>query len=77
MLLENERGDFEALDLSEGVAVYVPPYYAHRSVNTGSENLIILCVYPADAGHDYGTIEKAGFKKRAVERDGTTELIEA
>jgi len=76
MLLENEGGDFEALDIGRGISVYVPPYYAHRTVNTGSENLIILCVYPADAGHDYGTINKAGFKKRAVERNGQVELVE-
>jgi glucose-6-phosphate isomerase len=77
MLLENEEGDFESHKFNEGTAVYVPPYYAHRSVNTGNENLIILCVYPADAGHDYGAIEKAGFRKRAVERDGKVELIQS
>ena len=76
MLMENERGDFKAMEISEGIVVYVPPLYAHRAANTGDKNLIILCVYPADAGHDYDTIEKAGFKKRAVERNGKVELVE-
>ena len=55
-----------------GRMVYVPPYWAHRSINTGSEPLISFCVYPGDAGHNYGDIEKEGFPKRAFRRDGTT-----
>jgi glucose-6-phosphate isomerase len=50
--------------------VYVPPYWAHRSVNTGSEPLVSYCVYPADAGHNYGDIEEEGFIKRVVQEDG-------
>jgi glucose-6-phosphate isomerase len=44
--------------------VYVPPCWAHRSVNTGSEPLISLCIYPGEAGHNYGDIETEGFPKR-------------
>jgi glucose-6-phosphate isomerase len=36
--------------------VYVPPHWAHRSINTGNEPLISFCVYPGDAGHNYGDI---------------------
>ena len=55
--------------------VYVPPYWAHRSINTGDEPLISLCVYPAEAGHDYGDIEQKGFPKRVFVR-GRQLLIE-
>jgi glucose-6-phosphate isomerase len=48
--------------------VYVPPYWGHRSINTGSEPLISFCVYPGDAGHNYGDIELEGFPKRAFRR---------
>ena len=41
--------------------VYVPPYWAHRSINTGDEPLISLCIYSGDAGHDYGDIKSDGF----------------
>lgn len=55
--------------------VYVPPYWAHRSINTGTEPLISFCAYPADAGHNYGDIETEGFPKRVFLRGGT-EVIE-
>ena len=50
--------------------VYVPPYWAHRSINTGDEPLISLCIYPGEAGHNYGDIEKQGFPKRVFRIDG-------
>jgi glucose-6-phosphate isomerase len=50
--------------------LYVPPYWAHRSINTGGEPLISFCAYPADAGHNYGDIETEGFPRRVFIRDG-------
>jgi glucose-6-phosphate isomerase len=55
-----------------GRMVYVPPYWGHRSINTGSDPLISFCVYPADAGHNYGGIERDGFPLRAFRRNGAT-----
>jgi len=70
MLMKTSDGRCEAERMSRGRMVYVPPYWAHRSVNTGTEPLISFCVYPGDAGHNYGDIEQEGFPKRIVERDG-------
>ena len=53
-----------------GRLVYVPPYWAHRSVNTGNEPMISLCIYPGDAGHNYGDIQAEGFPKRVFKRNG-------
>jgi glucose-6-phosphate isomerase len=39
-------------------------------VNTGNEPLVSYCVYPADAGHNYGDIEEEGFIKRVVHEGG-------
>ncbi len=55
---------------SPGQLVYVPPYWAHRSVNTGDEPLISLCLYPGDAGHNYGDIQTDGFPRRVFLRQG-------
>jgi glucose-6-phosphate isomerase len=44
--------------------VYVPPHWAHRSINTGPTPLISFCVYPGEAGHNYGDIARDGFPKR-------------
>lgn len=61
MLLENMDDDWRAIPLSPGQAVYVPRGYAHRTVNSGSEPLVVFYVFDADAGHDYGTIEVNGY----------------
>ena len=53
-----------------GRMVYVPPYWAHRSVNTGHQPLVSLCIYPGDAGHNYGDIKTDGFPKRVFRRRG-------
>ncbi len=75
MLMKTEWGECAAEPMKRGRLVYVPPYWAHRSVNTGDEPLISFCVYPAEAGHNYGDIEEEGFPKRIVRRDGTAELV--
>jgi len=53
-----------------GRMVYVPPYWAHRSVNVGDEPLISLCIYPGDAGHNYRDIKSNGFPNRVFRRNG-------
>ncbi len=58
-----------------GRMVYVPPFWAHRTVNTGDEPLISFCVYPGDAGHNYGDIEKEGFPLRVFKRAGKVEIV--
>ena len=75
MLMELENGDYEMGEMYPGRTVYVPAYYAHRSINIGDEPLISLAVYPGDAGHDYGSIETSGFKHLVVEKNGKAEVI--
>jgi len=60
----------ETVDMRPGNISYVPPYWAHRTINTGVQPLVFLAVYPGEAGHDYGIIEEKGFKKILVEEDG-------
>jgi len=76
LLCENPEGDWAAFGLSPGKMVYVPKRYAHRSVNTGSAPLVTFFAFRADAGHDYGTIERKGFRKLIVERGGKPEIID-
>jgi len=71
LLMKTADGKCLAEPMTRGRMVYVPPFWAHRSVNTGaSEPLISFCVYPAEAGHNYGDIATGGFPKRIVARDG-------
>ncbi|MFJ8258267.1 glucose-6-phosphate isomerase [Peribacillus asahii] len=76
MLMENPEGDWDIQYFSPGKAVYVPPRYAHRSINLGDEPLVTFFTFRADAGHDYGTIETKGYRKLVVERDGKPEIID-
>jgi glucose-6-phosphate isomerase len=76
MVMETPEGDWAVELLSPGRVLYVPPRWAHRSVNTGSDDLITLFAYPGHAGHDYGTIEQQGFRKLLVERDGVAAIVD-
>jgi glucose-6-phosphate isomerase len=62
--------------MSPGTVAYVPGWWGHRTVNTGSEPFIFFAAYPADAGYDYGTIEREGFPVIVVERDGKPQVVE-
>jgi len=66
--MKTAHGRWCAEPMRRGRMVYVPPYWAHRSINTGDEPLTSFCVYPADARHNYGDIQRKGFPKRVFVR---------
>ncbi len=70
MLMKTTEGDCLWEPFHRGRMVYVPPCWAHRSINTGDVPLISLCAYQADAGHNYGDIVEEGFPRRFFKRDG-------
>jgi len=77
MVMETPEGDWAVEKLVPGSVLYVPPRWAHRSVNTGKEeDLIMFFAYPGDAGHNYAAIETQGFRKLVVEVDGKAEIID-
>ncbi|MEA4895814.1 MAG: glucose-6-phosphate isomerase family protein, partial [Oscillospiraceae bacterium] len=76
MVMENPEGDTIEMPLSKNQVVYVPRRYAHRTVNTGKEPLVVFFAFAADAGHDYGTIETKGYHKMIVENDGRPAVVD-
>jgi glucose-6-phosphate isomerase len=70
MLMKTQGGAVKAEKMTRGVMVYVPPHWAHRSVNTGAKPLTTLFICPADAGHNHGDITEDGFSKRIFKRNG-------
>ncbi|MCB9453057.1 MAG: glucose-6-phosphate isomerase [Anaerolineaceae bacterium] len=77
MVMETPEGDWAVEPLRPGSVLYVPPRWAHRSVNTGlADDLVTFFVYPGNAGHDYGTIETQGFRKLVLNRRGETQLVD-
>lgn len=75
MLMETPEGDCQVEELLPDTALYVPGRWAHRSVNVGSTDLVMLFVYPAHAGHNYATIETRGFRKLVIEDKGNPKII--
>jgi glucose-6-phosphate isomerase, archaeal len=75
LLMKTADGRCATEKISRGRMVYVPPFWAHRSINTGSEPLISFCVYPAEAGHNYGDIAEEGFPKRIFEQNGQSAIL--
>ena len=77
MVMETPEGESAVESLSPGKVLYVPPRWAHRSVCTSRlDDLVTFFVYPGDSGHDYGTIEHAGFRKLVVENSVGIEVID-
>jgi glucose-6-phosphate isomerase len=71
MVMETEDGQTAVEELRPGHVLYVLPNWAHRSVNTSlTDDLVTFFIYPGNAGHDYGTIEKQGFRKLIMDRGG-------
>ncbi|HVN53146.1 MAG TPA: glucose-6-phosphate isomerase family protein [Anaerolineaceae bacterium] len=77
MVMETPEGETCVEPLSPGRILYVSPRWAHRSVCTSrQEDLITFFVYPANAGHDYGTIERQGFRKLVIEGPHGIEIVD-
>lgn len=70
LLTQTEEGKADYLEMKPGVSTYIPPYWAHRTVNVGQEPFVFYGVYPGNAGHDYGSIEEVGFPHLVLEEDG-------
>jgi len=71
MLMESPDGQINIQELRPRVMCYVPPFWIHRTVNIGSEPLVMTFFYPADSGQDYEIIAKSGGMKSRIVADGT------
>lgn len=77
MHMEAPDGTTRPAAMAAGAVVYVPPFWLHRSVNTGDAPFITFFCYPADAGQDYGIVARAyGFRTLIVD-DGAGGWTEA
>ena len=76
LLLQTEDGQTSEQPMRAGTAAYVPPYWAHRTVNIGDDDFVFFSVWTAEAGHDYATIERDGFRKLVVLRDGAAAVVD-
>jgi glucose-6-phosphate isomerase len=70
MLLESPAGDVRIVEIRPRTMCYVPPYWIHRSVNVGPDDLVMTFAYPADSGQDYDIIARAGGMRSRIVDDG-------
>ena len=70
VLFEQEDGTTCSAELRPGKVTYVPPFWAHRSINTGDAPLVFLWTCPVEAGHDYAGLGGRGMRQVVVERNG-------
>lgn len=64
------------VDMAPGVIGYMPPGWAHRSINVGDEPYSFLAVYPGGAGHDYGWVLEHGMGNRVLAGASGIEFID-
>lgn len=77
MMMEDIEGTCIIKEFTPNTAVYIPGGWAHRSININNdEDLITIFVYPANAGHDYATIESKGFRKLVIQENGNPKIID-
>lgn len=70
MLLESPAGEIRTVEIRPRTICYVPPYWIHRSINVGADELVMTFAYPADSGQDYDIIARAGGMRCRIVDDG-------
>lgn len=76
ILLEGEEdGQSRIARLAAHDIVYVAGHTAHRTLNVGPTPLTYLGIYPARAGHDYGSIAEKNFSHLVLNARGVPTLL--
>jgi glucose-6-phosphate isomerase, archaeal len=76
LLLESRDGETRTVEMKPGVCAFIPPDWAHRSINTGSDKLIFTWFCATDAGHEYGEIADKGMRKLVVDQSGRAVVVD-
>ena len=77
MQLEAPDGETRVIEIQPQTICYVPPFWIHRSINVGDEDLVMVFSYPADSGQDYSIIERSrGLRRRVIAASGGWTLVD-
>lgn len=76
LVMQTESGEMSTISMNIGTVAYVPPYWAHRTVNVGNEPFVFFAAWAGEAGHDYDTIERDGFHKLIIEQVGEPRIVD-
>ena len=75
LLLQSRSGETRTVDMKPGVCAFIPPDWAHRSINTGDQPLVFVWCCNQDAGHDYGGIVTRGMRQLVVKQNNTAVCV--
>ena len=78
LIMQTPDDDCFTGEIKVGKINYIPSGWAHRSVNTGKEELVFLGIYPAESERDYSFIGKGGknFLKIVIEKNGLPQVVD-
>ena len=76
LLLESRAGESRTVSMRPNICAFIPPDWAHRSINIGHENLVFVWFCATDAGHDYGSILEHGMRKLVLEQNEMVEIVD-
>lgn len=74
LVLQDQQGQVSLEKVFPGSVHHIQGYVAHRLVNTGDVRLSALAVWPAIAGHDYGSLKEDGFNVRIFNENGQVKV---
>ena len=75
LLLQSRAGESRTVEMLPGVCAFIPPDWAHRSINTGSEKLVFTWFCATDAGHEYGEILERGMRMLVIDDGGRPKVV--
>jgi glucose-6-phosphate isomerase len=75
VIMQTRDGATDEIILEPGTVACIPPGWAHRTINIGKEEFVMLAIFPSCSGHDYASIQEKGFLKRVVEKEGKLQII--
>jgi glucose-6-phosphate isomerase, archaeal len=76
LLLHSRTGEARSVVMKPGVCAFIPPDWAHRSVNTGNTPLVFTWCCNQLAGHDYAEIATKGMRQMVVRDDRGAQVID-
>ncbi|MGM9961971.1 MAG: glucose-6-phosphate isomerase family protein [Holdemanella porci] len=68
LMYMDEQGNCWSEEMKVGSLHHISGHHAHRLINTGNEDLKVICVWNSNAGHDYARVEKMPFPVRVFKK---------
>ena len=75
LLLESREGLTRVVEMKQGICAFIPPDWAHRSINVGGGKLVFVWVCNIAAGHDYADILTKGMRKIVIGKNGQVTVV--